>query len=144
MDVRNIISFVNIKKPNYLTWLDEIWNYFLLNYVTRFPENKSKSESRIVRLIGNRFLGSSAWFKTPTNWLLVIIDHRNTTRCFSMCHTHIYLFFVFYTVYVNSGGVTSEITMGNITVNNGVIHVCDTLLGYVYNTVHQQIAEDSP
>jgi hypothetical protein len=144
MDVRNIISFVNIKKTNYLTWLDEIWNYFLLNYVTRFPENKSKSESRIVRLIGNRFLGSSAWFKTPTNWLLVIIDHRNTTRCYIMCHTHIYLFFVFYTVYVNSGGVTSEITMGNITVNTGVIHVCDTLLGYVYNTVRQQIAEDSP
>jgi len=55
-----------------------------------------------------------------------------------------YLFIVFYTVYVNSGGVTSEITMGNITVNNGVIHVCDTLLGYVYNTVRQQITEDSP
>ena len=36
--------------------------YFLLNY-----ENQSESESRIVRLIGNRFLGSSAWFKTPTN-----------------------------------------------------------------------------
>ena len=49
-----------------------------------------------------------------------------------------------YKVYVNSGGVTSEITMGNITVNNGVIHVCDTLLGYIYNTVRQQIAEDSP
>ena len=61
-----------------------------------------------------------------------------------MCHTHMYLFFVFYAVYVNSGGVTSEITMGNITVNNGVIHVWDTLLGYAYNTVRQQIAEDSP
>ena len=86
MDVRNIISFANIKKPNYLTRFDEIWNcYFLLNlYVTRFPENQSESESRIVRLIGkmdmtnqeeqqgltspnlwplhqvNRFLGSSA------------------------------------------------------------------------------------
>ena len=41
--------------------------YFLLNYVTRFPENQSESESRIVRLIGNRFLGSRAWFKTPIN-----------------------------------------------------------------------------
>jgi hypothetical protein len=61
-----------------------------------------------------------------------------------MCHTHMYLFFVFHAVYVSSGGVTSEITMGNITVNNGVIHVCDTLLGYVYYTVRQQIAEDSP
>ena len=27
----------------------------------------SESECRIVRLIGNRFLGSSAWFKTPIN-----------------------------------------------------------------------------
>ena len=59
MDVRNIISFANIKKPNYLTRFDEIWKcYFLLNYVTRFPENLTESESRIVRLIGNRFLGS--------------------------------------------------------------------------------------
>ena len=32
--------------------------YFLLKYVTRFPENQSDSESRIVRLIGNIFLGS--------------------------------------------------------------------------------------
>jgi len=46
--------------------------YFLLNYVTRFPENQSESESRIVPLIGNKFLSSSAWFKTPTNWLSVI------------------------------------------------------------------------
>ena len=63
MDVRNIISFANIKKPNYSTRFDQ------LNFVTRFPENQSEteSESRIVRLIGNRFLGSSAWFKTPTN-----------------------------------------------------------------------------
>jgi hypothetical protein len=41
--------------------------YFLLNYVTRFPENQSESESRIVRLIGKICLGSRAWFKTPTN-----------------------------------------------------------------------------
>ena len=59
MDDRNIISFANIWKKNYLTRFDEIWNcYFLLNYVTRFPENQSDSESRIVRLIGNIFLGS--------------------------------------------------------------------------------------
>ena len=32
-----------------------------------FQKNKSESGSGIVRLIGNRFLGSSAWFKTPTN-----------------------------------------------------------------------------
>ena len=66
MDVRNIISFANIKKTHYLTRFYEKC-YFLLNYVTRFPENQSESESRIVQLIGNRFLGSSAWLKTPTN-----------------------------------------------------------------------------
>lgn len=49
-----------------------------------------------------------------------------------------------YTVFVNSGGVTAEIKKGNVTVTNGVIHVCDTLLGYIYNTVRQQIAVDSP
>jgi hypothetical protein len=38
MDVRNIISFANIKKIT----------YFLLNYFTRIPENQSESESRIV------------------------------------------------------------------------------------------------
>jgi hypothetical protein len=71
MDVRNIISFANIKKTNYLTRYDEIWNcYFLLNYITRFPENQSESESKIVRLIENRFVGSSVWFKTPTNWFI--------------------------------------------------------------------------
>ena len=70
---------MQIYKNNYLTRFDEIWNcYFLLNYVTKFPENQS--ESRIVRLIGNRFLGSRAWFKTPTNWLSVIFDDRNTTN----------------------------------------------------------------
>ena len=68
------------KKNNYLTQFYEIWNcYFLFYYVTRFPENPSESESRIVWLIGNRFLGSSPWFKTPTNWLSIIINHRNTT-----------------------------------------------------------------
>jgi hypothetical protein len=56
MDVRNVSSFANIEKPNYLTRFDEICNcYFLLNNVTKFPENQSESESRIVRLIGNRF-----------------------------------------------------------------------------------------
>ncbi|CAG2215853.1 unnamed protein product [Mytilus edulis] len=47
-------------------------------------------------------------------------------------------------LYVNSGGVTSAITLGNITVNNGVIHVCDRLLGFIYNTVRQIYQEDSP
>jgi len=32
-----------------------------------FQKIEVKDESRIIRLIGNRFLGSSAWFKTPTN-----------------------------------------------------------------------------
>ena len=71
--------------------IDKQTDSYSSNYVTRFPENQS--ESRIVRLIGNRFLGSSAWFKTPTNWLSVIIDHRNTT-------THdAFLFQLYYNVY---------------------------------------------
>jgi hypothetical protein len=72
MDVRNIISFANIKKQ-LLNTIDEIWNcYFLLNYVTRFPENQTESEIRIVRLIGIRYLGSSAWFNTPPNCYILI------------------------------------------------------------------------
>ena len=72
---------MQIYKNNYLSRFDEKWNcYFLLNYVTRFPENQSESESRIVRLIGNIFLGSRPWLKKSTNWLLVIFDDRNTTN----------------------------------------------------------------
>jgi hypothetical protein len=72
---------LQIYKNNYLSRFDEKWNcYFLLNYVTRFPENQSESESRIVRLIGNIFLGSRPWLKKSTNWLLVIFDDRNTTN----------------------------------------------------------------
>ena len=72
---------MQIYKNNYLSRFEEKWNcYFLLNYVTRFPENQSESESRIVRLIGNIFLGSRPWLKKPTNWLLVIFDDRNTTN----------------------------------------------------------------
>jgi hypothetical protein len=55
-----------------LTRFDEIWNCY-------FRKSKWKG-SIIVRLIGNIFLGSRAWFKTPTNWLSVIIDHWNTTK----------------------------------------------------------------
>ena len=70
---------MQIYKNNYLSRFEEKWNcYFLLNYVTRFPENQS--ESRIVRLIGNIFLGSRPWLKKSTNWLLVIFDDRNTTN----------------------------------------------------------------
>jgi len=68
MDVRNIISFANIKET---TIQRDLMKYetviFSFKYVTRFSENQSECESSIVRLIGNRFLGSSAWFKTPTN-----------------------------------------------------------------------------
>ncbi|CAG2195704.1 unnamed protein product [Mytilus edulis] len=71
--------------------------------------------------------------------LITIRDSLTPTkeRCQYVNHIHI-------TFYVNSGGVTSAITLGNITVNNGVIHVCDRLLGFIYNTVRQQISEDSP
>ena len=72
---------MQIYKNNYLSRFEEKWNcYFLLNYVTRFPENQSESECRIVRLIGNIFLGSRPWLKKSTNWLLVIFDDRNTTN----------------------------------------------------------------
>jgi hypothetical protein len=46
-------------------------------------------------------------------------------------------------VYVNSGGVTGEITHGNITAWNGVVHFVDTLLGYKYNTVRDEIEVNS-
>ncbi|XP_052261355.1 uncharacterized protein LOC127865553 isoform X1 [Dreissena polymorpha] len=40
---------------------------------------------------------------------------------------------------VRSGGVTAQITQGNITVQNGVIHLIDRMLGYVYFNVREQI-----
>lgn len=43
------------------------------------------------------------------------------------------------TVYVNSGGVTAQITHGNITVMNGALHFIDALLGYVYNNARDEI-----
>ncbi|OWF39283.1 fasciclin-1-like [Mizuhopecten yessoensis] len=47
-------------------------------------------------------------------------------------------------VYVNSEGVDASIVRGNITVYNGVIHVVDHLLGYVYNSVRETITQESP
>jgi hypothetical protein len=58
MDIRNIISFANIKKTDYV-----IWFHFLLNYVT--------SGSRIVQLIGNICLCLIAF--PPNNRLLIIV-----------------------------------------------------------------------
>lgn len=43
------------------------------------------------------------------------------------------------TVYVSSGGVTAQITNGNITVNNGAIHFIDALLGYKYNSAFDEV-----
>ena len=61
-------TFLYMYKKKYFTRFDEIWNcYYLLNYIPRFQEDQDESESRIVRLIENRFLSSSAWLKTPTN-----------------------------------------------------------------------------
>lgn len=42
-------------------------------------------------------------------------------------------------VYINSGGVVGEITYGNVTCKNGVVHYIDTLLGYKYNTAKDEI-----
>lgn len=42
-------------------------------------------------------------------------------------------------VFVNSGGVTAQITHGNITCKNGAIHFIDTLLGYIYNSAQDEI-----
>ncbi|KAL5019551.1 hypothetical protein ScPMuIL_002443 [Solemya velum] len=46
-------------------------------------------------------------------------------------------------IFVYSGGVSAEIVYGNITVNNGVIHVVDTLLGFIYYTCLEQIEKDA-
>jgi len=40
---------------------------------------------------------------------------------------------------VRSGGVTAEIVRGNITVDNGVIHFIDRMLGFVYYSVRESI-----
>lgn len=48
-----------------------------------------------------------------------------------------------YNVYVNSDGVSAAIIEGNITVSNGVVHVVDQLLGFVYNNIREQIQQES-
>ena len=45
---------------------------------------------------------------------------------------------------VTSGGVSAMIERGNITVANGVIHIIDRMLGFVYNTAIEQIDHDAP
>ncbi|XP_048748872.2 uncharacterized protein LOC125661046 isoform X1 [Ostrea edulis] len=47
-----------------------------------------------------------------------------------------------YNVYVNSDGVSAAIIEGNITVSNGVVHVVDQLLGFVYNNIREQIQQE--
>ncbi|KAL8584090.1 hypothetical protein ACOMHN_022430 [Nucella lapillus] len=42
-------------------------------------------------------------------------------------------------VFVNSGGVTAQITHGNITCKNGAVHFVDTLLGFIYNSAKDEI-----
>ena len=48
-----------------------------------------------------------------------------------------------FAVSVSSGGVTAEIIQGNITLNNGVLHIIDGMLGFVYNTALEQIEQDA-
>ena len=50
---------------------------------------------------------------------------------------------LFVAVSVSSGDVTAQIVRGNITVANGVIHVIDRLLGFVYNSALEQIQQDT-
>ncbi|XP_050398114.1 transforming growth factor-beta-induced protein ig-h3 [Patella vulgata] len=45
-------------------------------------------------------------------------------------------------VYISGGGVNAEITKGNMTVQNGAIHIIDSVLGFVYNTAREQIQLD--
>ncbi|KAJ8311336.1 hypothetical protein KUTeg_010691 [Tegillarca granosa] len=44
-------------------------------------------------------------------------------------------------VYVNSLRVTAEITNGNLTCRNGVVHIIDKLLGYVFYSVREEISK---
>lgn len=46
-------------------------------------------------------------------------------------------------MYVNSDGVSAAIIEGNITVSNGVVHIVDQLLGFVYNNIREQIQQES-
>ena len=46
-------------------------------------------------------------------------------------------------VSVSSEGVTASIVEGDIPVANGVVHVVDQLLGFVYNNVREQIQVES-
>lgn len=46
-------------------------------------------------------------------------------------------------VMVRSGGVTAQVIQGNITTENGVIHIVDRMLGFVYYSVREQLEEDS-
>ena len=46
-------------------------------------------------------------------------------------------------VYVSGGGVTARLTTGNIRVDNGVIHVTDKMLGFIYQTALEHIQEDA-
>ena len=53
------------------------------------------------------------------------------------------LFNTLFIVSVSSEGVTASIVEGDITVVNGVVHVVDQLLGFVYNNVREQIQVES-
>mgnify|MGYP003691386647 CR=1 FL=1 len=53
------------------------------------------------------------------------------------------LFNTLFLVSVSSEGVTASIVEGDIPVANGVVHVVDQLLGFVYNNVREQIQVES-
>jgi Fasciclin domain len=51
--------------------------------------------------------------------------------------------FVPVTVYVSNNCVQAKITQGNITALNGVIHMIDHILGFVYLDAFTQIQRDT-
>ena len=68
------------------------------------------------------------WLNTPKTVFYGVADVNNM---------------LLFAVSVSSGGVTAEIIQGNITLNNGVLHIIDRMLGFVYNTAIEQIGQDA-
>ena len=53
------------------------------------------------------------------------------------------MFAVLYAVYVSNNCVQAKITKANMTMLNGVVHMIDNLLGFVYMDAYTQIRMDT-